>query len=67
MKYNINVLDCKFSERELDEIFADGGNPCPQDGVIRFDKTKLTQEIQEKYQKKGYRMREYISSVEFVR
>ena len=67
MKYNLNVLDCKFSERELDEIFAAGGNPCPQDGSIRFDKTKLTPEIQEKYLNQGYKMRDYLASVEFVR
>ena len=66
MKYCIDVLDCKFSERQLEEIFAIGGIPAPQDGSFRVLKTKISDSEIKEWEKRGYRSREAGSYIEFV-
>ena len=66
MKYNIGVDDCKFSEAKLDEIFAMGGIPAPQDGTFRIPKNKVSESYIKEQEKKGYRVREAGAYMEFV-
>lgn len=67
MKYNIGVDDCKFSEAKLDEIFAMGGIPSPQDGSFRFRKGTVSEEYIAEQERRGYRVRHSRDYVEFAR
>lgn len=66
MKYNISVDDCKFSEKKLDEIFAMGGIPAPQDGTFRLKKGTIEQGYINERRSRGYEIRESESNVEFL-